>query len=664
MTPTDVHEKLKLWSDLGWLREIDRVFAGFLGQLDPTAPAELLLAAALTSHQLGRGHVCMDLNLTLTDPGGSLALPPLELKETIDPADRPAELLGHLDSQSWCDTLHGSPLVAQGAGNSPLVLDGTRLYLRRYWQYELEVVMAIRQRLAQATPLPADLASRLNRLFSESSATPDLQKIACALATRSAFTVITGGPGTGKTRTVVNLLALLQSAALDNGKPLRIRLAAPTGKAAARLTESISQALSQLPEDMHTAIPTEAGTLHRLLGATPNSRRFRHDRHHPILADLVIVDEASMIDLEMMAALLAALRPSTRLVLLGDKDQLASVDAGSVLGDLCRNVGAASYSPALSHWLTEMTGETLATATDSPSPLSQHIVQLNISYRFGANSGIGQLARAVNAGDVSAAWNCLKQNSTAYPDLSLIERAVGDDPLQAHFDSHEISHLRPSSAAPSHGHGYYLAELREHRPQPESDPPLSERYDTWAKNVLAAFSRFQILCALRQGPFGVEGVNRLVEQALKRQQLIDPSRVWYEGRPVLVMRNDYSLGLMNGDIGITLYRPDDASTNRLRVAFLMPDQSIRWVLPSRLHAVETAYAMTVHKSQGSEFGHVGLILPNHDSPIMTRELLYTAITRAKTHCTLFCPKRAVLDHAIKTPVQRIAGLAQRLQTER
>ena len=388
-------------------------------------PALLLLAAALASHQLGRGHVCLDLTATLSAPDFALSLPP-EGDDLSDPPPLPSDVLATLTLSEWQAALHHPLLTSEGPGNTPLVVvtthsgSDTRLYLRRYWQYEQTLHQQIATRLAATgDDSPFDLLPKtLNVLFKPSDDL-DWQKTACALAARNRFGIITGGPGTGKTTTVVRLLALLQTLQLAHSpsQPLRIRLAAPTGKAAARLNESIAGQVSSLPlaeleklltnglisEDQASdqpliEIPTEVTTLHRLLGARPDTRHFRHSAANPLALDVLVIDEASMVDIEMMAAVLSALPANAQCVLLGDKDQLASVEAGSVLGDLCRRAEAAHYTPETAQWLESATGQPLPPEylDAEGQPLDQAITMLRVSHRFNEHSGIGQLAQAIN----------------------------------------------------------------------------------------------------------------------------------------------------------------------------------------------------------------------------------------------------------------------------
>ncbi|MCF5229869.1 MULTISPECIES: exodeoxyribonuclease V subunit alpha [unclassified Pseudomonas] len=659
----DLLQLLERWVERGWLRALDKAFVGFLHELDPQADPLVLLAAALTSHQLGHGHVCLDLFETLKAPDFALSLPPEGDLQT-GAMLLPSQLLDGLDGAHWCQALAASHLVAlavdgtESAQSRPLVLSGKRLYLRRYWTYERRIDMALRLRLATLETVATDLPQRLNTLFDQAppDGVIDWQKLACALATRGAFSIVTGGPGTGKTTTVVRLLALLQAPAVEANSPLRIRLAAPTGKAAARLTESISQQVLSLnvPDSVREKIPTQVTTVHRLLGSRPGTRHFRHHLGNPLPLDVLVVDEASMIDLEMMANLLDALPPHARLVLLGDKDQLASVEAGAVLGDLCRDAEAGWYSPDTRQWLQAVSGEDLSASglqedLDGSHPLAQQVVMLRYSRRFGEGSGIGQLARWVNQQNAEEARRLLAARS--HNDLFCLS-------LKGEHD-HALERLvLDGQGDDAQGYRYYLNLL--HSARPALDTPREDAAWThWAQQLLQAFDAFQLLCAVRKGPWGVEGLNQRITAALRKVRLIEGDDQWYEGRPVLMTRNDYGLGLMNGDIGIALKLPEsDGGPQVLRVAFPRNDGQggVRFVLPSRLNDVETVYAMTVHKSQGSEFTHTALILPDALNPVLTKELIYTGITRAKRWFSLIEPRGGVFEEAVRRKVKRLSGL--------
>ncbi|NYS59577.1 exodeoxyribonuclease V subunit alpha [Vreelandella salicampi] len=733
------------WVARGWLRDLDRALVRFLATEAPDAPPLLLMAAALASHQLGRGHVCLDLNATLNAPDFALSLPP-EGDDLTDPPPLPSDVLATLTLADWQTALNHPTLISQGPGNTPLVRSDsehtTRLYLRRYWQYEQTLHQEIANRLSPKdgdelnstcrsqtcraidsgtepastcrSPIhramgddshPELLPNALNVLFKKTT-TLDWQKTACALAARNRFGVITGGPGTGKTTTVVRLLALLQTMQLAQSptQPLRIRLAAPTGKAAARLNESIAGQVSLLPtealadlcddavtEQLKSSIPTEVTTLHRLLGARPDTRHFRHNAANPLALDVLVIDEASMVDIEMMTAVLSALPAQAQLVLLGDKDQLASVEAGAVLGDLCRRAEAAHYTPETAQWLENATGQPLPEHYLDPNgqPLDQAITMLRVSHRFNAASGIGQLAQAIN--QPSHAQSEREKHQAVhgvlhhgYPDLHHLvlgnnaesrEEDTTLDKLVIHGSPDAFPNAgegrtdhEGAPIAPPTGYRHYLNTLKAQRPQGLAFEEDKKAYNDWAGAVLSAYSHFQLLCALRKGPWGVEGLNLRISKTLRSEKLLFGSdhmleKGWYEGRPVLVTQNDYGLKLMNGDIGITLAVPDPRTPGKslLRVAFPTSDEEkpINWVLPSRLHAVETVFAMTVHKSQGSEFLHTALLLPPTPNPILTRELVYTGITRAREWLTVVEAKRGILNDAVTREVMRVSGVVER-----
>ncbi|GAB3773428.1 exodeoxyribonuclease V subunit alpha [Ramlibacter monticola] len=640
--------QLESWVAAGWLRELDAVFPAFLAREVPEADPLLLMAAALASHQLGRGHVCLDLAGLVRDPAETLAIPPEEATPPPVPTIEPAALLRGVGLADWQGALTHASLVGGAQGTSPLVLEGTRLYLRRFWEHEQSVRAGIQQRLARTEAWSDDALERARAVIEELFRSdqevppPNWQKLACAVALRSHFAIVTGGPGTGKTTTVVRLLALLQHLALSasdgSARRLRIRLAAPTGKAAARLNASISGAIDKLHlgrleggEAVRQAIPREVSTVHRLLGSFGGTRRFRHDATNPLPLDVLVLDEASMVDLETMAAVIAALPARARLVLLGDKDQLASVEAGNVLGELCSRADGGHYLPRTRDRLEALSGERIpADFVDARGEaLDQGVVKLRHSFRFGAASGIGQLAQAVNAGDASRAHEILH---AGHGDLAWMEL----DPRDAALRRLVLE-----------GHRPYL-EWVARRPPPDAPREL---FDTWARSVLQAYAGFQLLCAVRRGPHGVEGLNERIAALLHAEKLTPAASGWYAGRPVMVTRNDYALGLMNGDVGIALPLPvpEDPQRFLVRVAFEGSDGEIRWVLPSRLPAVETVFAMTVHKSQGSEFGHAALLLPQEASRVLTRELVYTGITRARDRFTLALPAgaRPVLDLALQ-----------------
>jgi exodeoxyribonuclease V alpha subunit len=660
MTTADFFDLLQTWTTRGWLRPLDNAFVMFLNKQEPDAPPLVLLGAAFASHQLGRGHICLDLVGVLKDPDATLSLPP-EGKTDGELFLKPSEVLCDITEEKWKQSLGASSLVGTDTGNTPLVIYQGRLYLRRYWHYTQRVAQEILSRVGKRLPVPDNLEERLDGIFALLRSPEEKQKseihwqsVAAAVAASSAFSVISGGPGTGKTTTVVQLLGLLQGLAMEQEKILRIRLAAPTGKAAARLTESISTAIGLLPEEIQAKMPTEVSTLHRLLGTRSDSRNFIHNRNNRLHVDLLVVDEASMIDLEMMDALLGALPSKARLILLGDKDQLASVEAGSVLGDLCANARNSCYRPETIARLQGSTGYDLSKFTGIGSDLDQQIVVLRKSHRFDEKSGIGALARSVNQGDarqVNEVWE------RGFPDISHLVINSCKDPgfRRLVLGGNPKAFTRVEGVAQPVGYRAYLEIITD-------GPGAWESETAWLRAVLSSFNRFQLLTPLRKSDWGLEGLNKITAGILYKAGLIQATQGWYPGRPVLVTRNDYSLGLMNGDIGIVLEVTDERNpiTHGLRVVFPMADGSLKRVLPSRLGEVETVYAMTVHKSQGSEFDHTALVLPETMSPVLTRELVYTGITRARSWFTLASPPGNLLGAAVKQLTHRASGLGDLL----
>ena len=650
---------LYLWTEQGLLRYIDSALAAQLLRLDAQASPALLVAAALLAQMEGRGHTCLSVAELCAPPVALLGWPAavLEGPQGAQGGYGLKALWTHLPAtvQGWHAALQGPCVRSSDAPDQgqPLVLGGTPeaplLYLRRYAGYEQRVGQGLLQRAGAPLPVP-EAAARiwLDRFFApREDAATDWQKLACAVALRARLSVITGGPGTGKTYTAARLLALLL-ALHEEATPLRVALAAPTGKAAARLKQSIDKALLDLP------VPPDAGldlpalvarmgparTLHALLGARPDTRSFRHHAANPLDVDVLIVDEASMVHLEMMDALLQALPPTARLVLLGDKDQLASVEAGAVLGDLCRDAARGLYSAGTVQFAQAVCGQVVPEAFmchDAAAPvLAQQTVMLRESRRF--KGAIGQLALAVNRGDAAAARAVLQAGTTAVSALqpsntqAVCSLAVGRAGLPSYAD-----YLHCMQQGPVDG-----AADAVDVPQAHAD---------WVRRVLLAFERFRILCVVHQGDWGTEGLNAAVQKALADQGWIKPQGEWFAGRPVMVTRNDAQLGVFNGDVGVVL--PNAEGQDKV---WFLDGEALRSVSVMRLAQVETAFVMTVHKSQGSEFEHTALVLPPGGGEILSRELVYTGITRAREQFTLVEAEGGLLEAAIARPSVRASGL--------
>ncbi|HEY4664538.1 MAG TPA: exodeoxyribonuclease V subunit alpha, partial [Comamonas sp.] len=462
----------------------------------------------------------------------------------------------------------------------------------------------------------------------------------------------------GKTYTAARLLALLFTTTPD-AEQLRVALAAPTGKAAARLKQSIETALQDLQASVGDALDLPAlvqrvgaaRTLHSLLGARPGTRHWGYHAGRPLDVDVLIVDEASMVHLEMMSALLEALPAHARLILLGDKDQLASVEAGAVLGDLCRDAQAGRYSKETVAFVERVSGERIPVgfhASGNVPALAQHTVMLRASRRF--DGPIAALATAVNVGDVAQSLDVLQVDVAQHGEHARIAlRQDGRLPAL-----HALA-LYGRGTAP--GYGAYVQALQRWS-QIKTRDDLSEAHDAWVREVLHAFDRFRLLCAVREGAWGVSGLNQAVVAALRAQGVLAADGEWYAGRPVMVMRNDAALGVFNGDIGMAL--PSAAAGHPLRVYFLQGDE-MRSVSVARLAHVETAFAMTVHKSQGSEFEHTVLVLSAQAGGVLGRELVYTGITRARSHFTLMAERPGLLSAAIASPTKRASGLMRFLE---
>ena len=635
-----------IWLDTlcknGFLTKIDVFFAKFIGEISESQSPDLLLAAALASSAAGKKHVC-------------LSLESMKGKSFFD--KQTGKLMATCpDLSHWRETLLNSLAVGQPGQRRPLILDDkNRLYLFRYWNYEKIISDSIQRRIRAMDfgSHPNQLKEAVQQIFPlifppGTPADPE-QKNGAIMAAQRAFCVISGGPGTGKTFAAASIMGLLL--AMSDENKLKVCLCAPTGKAAARLSESVKKARETLPfpQKIKDAMPEEARTIHRLLRPIRGTSHFYYNKNRRLSADLIIVDEASMMDVAMAAAFFQAAPDHARIVLMGDKDQLSSVEAGSVLGDICAagvsgssGLSGAGFSesglsgPILSETLSPgltSSGWPSSESNDGPAPdLANHLIMLKKSHRFTGESGVGRLCAALNAGDGAAAlahmgdatspetsWKEIETPSRLFAELSdIISRRLSDNGLL------DLSARDPLEA-------------------------------------LASLSRFRILCAVRNGPFGVTEINRFVRNALARKGLIAPMGDFYPGKPIMITKNDYEMGLFNGDTGIIM---DAGGLGKSGLCAWFPalDGTARPIPLSALPAHEAVYAMTAHKSQGSEFDDVTLILPNRDSPILTRELLYTGATRAMKRISIwgFSP---IFKTALGRKVERMSGLTESLSKQ-
>jgi exodeoxyribonuclease V alpha subunit len=593
------------------LESADVHVASRLGALGGESRESVLLAAALAVRALRQGSVCVEVALA------SAATPADEVEPAVVAA------LEWPEPSAWMAALEASPIVAvgrDGDADRPLRLVDGLLYLDRYWRQEQVIAAAVDDAVARTEPVvdEARLQAALARLFTKPDS--DLQRLAAVVAAHRWITVIAGGPGTGKTTTVARMLALLHD---QPAGTLRVALAAPTALAAARLEQTAAAQAAELPQVDHDRLGAlKATTLHRLLGWRPGSRsRFRHDSRNRLPYDVVVVDEASMVSLTMMSRLVEALRPTTRLILVGDPDQLASVEAGAVLGDLVHRARTeagrtpADVGRAAADDLPEIDDDVRAAAIESG------VVSLSQVYRF--SDEIAALAAAVKTGDGREAISVLRRHPTVF-------EFVDADPA----GGAGVGTLRDAAVDA----GRALVEA-------------ARRGD--AEGALEALGRHRLLCAHREGPYGVARWSRQVESWLADAVAgYGADGLWYVGRPLLVTANDYQAGLFNGDTGVVV----DVG-GRPRAAFRREGAVVS--LPtSRLSDVQTLHAMSVHKSQGSQFRSVTVVLPPPDSPLLTRELFYTAITRAEAHVRLLGTAEAVMA-AVERPIQRASGLRRR-----
>ncbi|QIR14842.1 exodeoxyribonuclease V subunit alpha [Shewanella aestuarii] len=676
-TTKPMAQLLKDWQQAKLITPLDRHFALELAAIEGLSSDDadydlFLLICAMLSQQLSNQHSCL-------------------LISSIELANPMAEDIGHhpyaMADNASCQITVTHQQVIDSIGkfyavttvsnietsdtDTPMILDNGRLYLNKYFFFETQVANKLKQ-LSQtniATNNP-QLPSYLTALFPiqpELNGQLNWQKIATATALTKALAVITGGPGTGKTTTVTKLLLLLQTQQTESAK-LTIRLVAPTGKAAARLSESIKASKNRLRSELAqdnsanqpvllsalAAIPEEASTLHRLLGVIPHSHQFRHHKDNPLRLDLLVVDEASMVDLPMMYKLLSALPAQARLILLGDQDQLASVEAGAVLADICAGLKNTDQDmQAISTWrmhysrqqadtIKQLTQQDVSQFISTNQPFGDSLCMLMHSHRFKGDAGIGMLANAVNSSNVD---NVRQVWRRGYAELNWFEHQLNHQ--QDNLGKQQLLTLSVEAYQP------YLAMIQANQ--------QDTQHSYSPQQIIEQYNQYRMLCAMRAGEYGVDGMNIAITDSLRQAKLIEPKHEFYLGRPIIIQSNDYNLGLFNGDIGLVLQ--DELNPSRLMTHFIKADGSLLKVLPARLPKHDTCFAMTVHKSQGSEFDKVSFVLPQRPSvaqwQLLTKELVYTAITRAKNH--FYCLGSAqVFERAVKQVTLRASGLAQRL----
>jgi exodeoxyribonuclease V alpha subunit len=601
----------------GSFSDIDIHLAEFLSAEGGEHSTLFHLIMMMLSSRLSSGDVC----LSLDDIEGK----PLSYFYGDDEAGLNSEIIIP-EKAEMIKVLDKSRAVGHDGDYLPLILDPEhKLYFHKYYTFENSLASYIKN-LAESKTLPETIThvkDTFSLLFPQPAGETDWQSVAAYSALSGGITVISGGPGTGKTSTVVKILALIVEYRLKTGGDILISLAAPTGKAAARLREAVSSAIENLPagDDVKRLIPSETFTIHRLLGSIRNSHEFRYNRSNHLPHDVVVVDECSMGDMALMCRLVQAVKPGAQLILLGDKDQLSSVEGGAVFGDICGSAEGV-YTENFTLQGRGIFGIDFPGAVmENPhaSKMNDSLIVLKKSYRFSGRSGIGILADLIKKGDASAALDILGDDS--YPDVKFADGTAPD----------RIGEIYRSSAL-----------------------SILDGTDFSTENKIAALiGQFSILTAVRRGPLGAEGMNSMAENVLFRLGVISPGEKFYHGRPVMISRNDYSLSLFNGDIGIT------SNTGTAEVVFPGNDGETRVVHPSRLPEHETAFAMTIHKSQGSEFNNVLVVMPDKWNMIMTRELLYTAVTRARSGVVI-AAGADIIREMIVTPTRRMSGLKKKL----
>jgi len=572
------------------LRDIDIYFAKNIAESFCVPEGELLFALIFNATE--GGNTCLDT----------------EKPELFEFYETYQKDIDSVLRKEMINSLIDAGVIAEAPSmNAPFIKAGNSLYMKSFYSDEKSVADFIKERALRDDQCEIDrLLKVINSYFSENS----MQKAAAANAALNSLSVISGGPGTGKTTTVFSLIALMGDI---SGKPLKTAVCAPTGKAASRLTETITEKRNSVSGDSGAEhIPEKAVTIHRLLGMTGDSKRPVYDKDNKLPYDILVVDEASMVDVRLMAKLIDGLKSDCRLILMGDKDQLASVQPGAVLGDICLNAPVGDFTKERAELLSNISDSPLRGSGDRFSNIT---IMLDKSYRYKSDEGIGLLAAAAGAGDADTALDVLKKDSTGVVDFIKL-----DDSFESVIGTFILDHVKSYTS---------------------TDDPA---------NAIELFNRFRILTPHRKTAGGTDHINAVALKTLFKAGINDNTKQFYNGMPVMIVQNDYGLSLFNGETGLILGQGEEC-----RAHFADENSKTRMITPARLPDHVPAYSMTVHKSQGSEFDHVLFVLPESDSKILTRELFYTALTRARKHLTIISTEKAVYD-CIRRKTERASGL--------
>lgn len=612
------------------MRQIDIHFADYICQVQDSSSSEnLWLLAALVSYFANEG----DSAFSIERVRGRTLKDIFDTKDTDNFEDN-APFDEKMTTLEEAELLKNDLAIGEPGELKPIIFDGVLFYLNRFNQYEETVADFIKNHARNHDDVTC-MEKEINELFKnnyiENTDHINWQKIAAIMALRSGFSIISGGPGTGKTHTVGKILTLL----IEKNPETRIKMVAPTGKAADRLNESIKkfknnekknakqEEREEINSDVLDKIPESAETIHKFIGI--NSYKLKYDKYSPAPIDVLVIDEASMVSLPLFAKTFEAISKECRVILLGDKDQLMAVENGNVLKDMTDSETLNSFSSDFVHCVAKLTNNELKLPiTATPTLMEDAAIQLEHSYRFDEKSGIGHLSNAVNLADENTTQEELLALFDKYPDIEILHESTKED-IKKYIRLFCKEHLKEYKKALDAGD---------------------------VRGIMASLAKFRILCAVNDGPFGVNEINELIEQTLLKKKSADS---FYHGRPVLITTNDYKLGLMNGDIGIIIEDGD----KELKAYFPGSDDTFREFNPASLGDHKTAFTISIHKSQGSEYENVFIILPPEENKILTKELIYTAITRASGKCTVISSHK-IFHKAAITKMRRQSGLKSKI----